>query len=574
MAVAFSTYSIPQLQKIYHETWKWRLFKDSIFRDISNFINFDMSDWYLRSDPMNSMRVSNTGIRIYDWTGPESSNLCSEGLMGYAISRSGIWFRVEFDDSRVNDNAGAFLQNGERQMYKQLQMSPFYDEARLFLRSLLDFGTAIMWREENSDAGRPSYKTLHLNRCYIANDRWGDIDVLIRDIWMSPQNIIEEYGEENTPAQIVSAYKLNQGAQWLLHSFTFPRDKYNLDFEAPTGEYPELTLASCDWYHPIRLDVHETKPFFAARYTRSYDAGPWGTGAPGMLQLGNIKMLNAMKQDVLRLGQRMSDPPIKATLGMRGRLNRVPGDPVYLPPGQDYELEKFEGDPRMLENSIANLEKTIRNGYHYDFFLLLTNNIEQITKSTATGVQGLQGEKAAMLSAFSSRLGYEFLEPLLQDLFFSELRAGRLGTPPREARGRQLKLNMVGPLWQMQRQHLSLNSTMSALQQIAALMTMQLQAGQPGDVLDNFDLSAYSRDIASSYDVAKDVMRNLAQVQVIRQGRAQAAQQQALLQQKETESRMNLERARATAVQSKGAATIGAGAQASPQAAPMGAPLA
>ena len=552
LPLPISNYSLSQLQQIYNELWKYRMFKDQTLREIANFINPDMSDWYLRSDPQQSGRAPNTGVKLFDWTGPESSSLCVDGLMGYALTRTGVWFRTEFDDEKQNENAFAFLQKCERQMYKQLQLSPFYDEARIFLRSLLDFSTALMWRQENAAVGRPSYKTLHLNRCYIANNEWGDVDVLLRDIWMSTQNVVAEYGLENCPLAIQDAYRMNKQQQWMLVSFAIPQRKYDLDFEAPAGEYAEITVPMCSWYEPMRIDAHYTKPFFAARYMRSYDAGPWGLGAPGMLQLGNVKMLNAMSQDMLRLSQRMADPPIKATIGARGRINRVPGNITYLPPGTDYQPERFEGDPRMLEQRYLTIQKNVKSGYHEDFFLVLTNNLEAITKSTATGVQGLQGEKAAMLSAFSSRLSYEFLEPLLKDLFFTELRAGRFGTPPRQAMGRQMKLDFVGPLWQMQRQQLVLNATMSALQQIGALVQMQLAAGQPGDVLDNFDLSAYARDIAVSYDVAKDVLRNMVDVSRIRQGRAAAAQQQAQLQQKETESRMFLERARASAAQAKG----------------------
>ena len=362
----------------------------------------------------------------------------------------------------------------------------------------------------------------------------------------------------------------------MLISFCFPQTKYSpeLDFEVPAGEYVEITLPLCDWFHPLRIDPHQTKPFFAARYMRSYDAGPWGQGAPGMLQLGNIKMLNSMSQDMLKISQRMADPSIKATIGARGRITRVPGDVSYLPPGQDYQREKVEGDPRMLEGRYLAIQKNVQAGYHKDFFLVLTQNLDAITKSTATGVNGLQSEKAAMLAAFSSRLEVEYVEPLLKDLFFMELRAGRLGAPPRSAQGRQMKLNFVGPLWQMQRQQLVLNSTMAALQQINALVQMQLSAGQPGDVLDNFDLSQYARDIGVSYDMAKDVIRNMVDVQRIRQGRAQAAQQQAITQQKETESRINLDRARATAANAKGAIVRGAATPvAQPAPATMGSAL-
>jgi hypothetical protein len=190
-------YSISQLQQIYQQRWKVRMFKDIVMREVSNFINMDMDNWFLRSDPLLSGRSPNTGVRLYDWTAPQSSLLCAEGLIGYGFS--GVFFRLEFDDEKMNDAAGKFLQNAERQMYKQLAISPWKDELRIFLRSFLDYGTAIQWRQENAAIGRPSYKTLHLNRCYIDNNEWGDVDVLIRDIWMSAQSAVAEYGYEECP---------------------------------------------------------------------------------------------------------------------------------------------------------------------------------------------------------------------------------------------------------------------------------------------------------------------------------------------------------------------------------------
>lgn len=583
-----SHWSLQQLQQIYHELWMWRMFKDAVYREVSNYINTDMSDWYLRSDPLKSGRQPNTGVTLYDTTGVESSNLCADGIMGYMLSRSQVWFRLMFDDDRRTGMYANYLQGVEKQAQKQLQLSAFYDEARLFIRSLLDFGTALMWREENTAEGRPSYKTLHLNRCYIANDQWGDVDVIVRDIWMTPQNAIAEFGEDVVPRQISIDHELNKQEQWLFVSFCFPRNKYNLDFAARRGDYVEVIVPAFAWYEPVRLEAHATKPFFAARYTRTYDAGPWGTGAPGLLQLSNIKQLNALKKDLMRIGQRMADPPIKATLGMKGRLNTVPGAPTFVPDGQDYTREKFEGDPRMLEGREAKLEQTVKNGYHQDFFLVLTNNIEQITKSTATGVQGLMGEKAALLSAFATRLQYEFTDAVIHDLILSEWKAGRIPAAPRGLGGSKYRIDVISPLFQMQRWALEGQNTMNAFQQIGALVQMQLAAGQPGDVLDNFDLSKFARDIAETFNMDKDVVRGLMDVQRIRQGRAAAAQQQAELQQREIESRMNLERARATAATQGNTGTIpfpgtGAGQRAaaqsggtglaSPTPAPMGAPL-
>jgi len=106
--IPISDYSLQMLQQMYHEAWQYRMFRDPVLREISNYINTDMSEWYLRSDPARSGRQPNTGVMLYDRTAIKSSNLCAEGIMGYAISRQDVWFRMEFDDERQNDSALSF----------------------------------------------------------------------------------------------------------------------------------------------------------------------------------------------------------------------------------------------------------------------------------------------------------------------------------------------------------------------------------------------------------------------------------------------------------------------------------
>jgi hypothetical protein len=86
LSLPISDYSITQLQHIYHQRWKVRMFKDNTMREIASFVNQDMSDWYIRSDPEQSGRSPNTGMKIFDWTAPESSLQCADGLLGYGFS--------------------------------------------------------------------------------------------------------------------------------------------------------------------------------------------------------------------------------------------------------------------------------------------------------------------------------------------------------------------------------------------------------------------------------------------------------------------------------------------------------
>ena len=122
-------------------------------RGIASFVNQDMSDWYIRSDPEQSGRSPNTGMKIFDWTA-RSSLQCADGLLGYGFSN--VWFRMEFDDEKMNENAGMFLQKAESGL-QAAHVSPWKDELRIFLQSLLDFSTGIMWRQGmRTSAGPPT----------------------------------------------------------------------------------------------------------------------------------------------------------------------------------------------------------------------------------------------------------------------------------------------------------------------------------------------------------------------------------------------------------------------------------
>jgi hypothetical protein len=121
------------------------------------------------------------------------------------------------------------------------------------------------------------------------------------------------------------------------------------------------------------------------------------------------------------------------------------------------------------------------------------------------------------MSAFYGRLVAEFLEPLLEDLFSLELLSGRIPIPPENLarQNRQLRLDMVSPLAQMQRRYLMLGSSQQAIAEIAALANIQPQ------VLDNINFDQQARNISEGYGLDKRVVYDLLDVQRMRQARAQ-----------------------------------------------------
>jgi acetylglutamate kinase len=168
--------------------------------------------------------------------------------------------------------------------------------------------------------------------------------------------------------------------------------------------------------------------------------------------------------------------------------------------------------------------------------LILSQNIER--QKTATEVAGIQGEKAALMSAFYGRLTSEFLEPMLEDLFTLELLSGRIERPPDtllEKSGRALKIDMVSPLAQMQNRYVTLGASEQAIMSIAALANMK------PEVLDNINFDQQARDLAEAFGLDKRVLYEMEQVLQKRAAQAQQAaamqQQQASLQTMDVESK-------------------------------------
>jgi hypothetical protein len=146
-------------------------------------------------------------------------------------------------------------------------------------------------------------------------------------------------------------------------------------------------------------------------------------------------------------------------------------------------------------------------------------------QKTATEVAGIQGEKAALMSAFYGRLTSEFLEPVLEDLYQIEMASGRLPPPPETlaARQQKLRLDMVSPLAQMQRRYLTLGSSQQAVGEMLALIQVNPQ------VMDNLNFDQHVRNIADAYGLDKRVLVDMAEVEKARKARAE---QQAQMQQR------------------------------------------
>ena len=164
---------------------------------------------------------------------------------------------------------------------------------------------------------------------------------------------------------------------------------------------------------------------------------------------------------------------------------------------------------------------------------------------TATEVNAITAETAAILGTIVARCQSEHLGPLIRLVFALENDAGRLPPLPASLQGipeTELEPDFVGPLAMAQRQFLryqgSAEAAMSVIQVVTALAQATGNQGLATSMMMNFDWDGIVRDIAEAKGmVSKNIIgsKQVKQMQqALQQMQMQQAQQQAQLQAAQT----------------------------------------
>ncbi|MDD4574427.1 MAG: portal protein [Sphaerochaeta sp.] len=453
---------------------------------------------------------------IYDTTALEASNVLADGLQGYAFGRTISWFRFRLEEAGMmeNDENKLWLQSAERHIYEQFNKSNFYDESRAFLRCGADFGTAIMTFEHDEGREIPVFHALHPGTYAIEEDRFGMVNVLIRTFWLSKTEAEEKFDKKNLPEQIVS----NEDAVselYEFHQYIGPSSRIETDIPGD-GEYVSIYWAALDSKKACKEERFEHKPFFAWRWAKNPCGSPWGTDNPGMVQVPNIKMLQSLVQDYIRISQLAGRPPIKKTEGLK--VNFYPSGMTDLAPGADFAAVQVTGDLAWTGSLIQMIKAQINSAYHKDFFLALM--MSQDRTKTATEVQALVDEKSAIMSAFFSRLAHEFIEPVLEAVFDLEVETTRMPAPPPSLSEKQLKIDFISPLAMMQKRSHGLNTTKQFLGEILGIAEIS------PTIMDKINTDGFVDVAGESYDVDHRIIRGDDEVNKLREVRMQMQMQQ------------------------------------------------
>lgn len=460
---------------------------------------------------------------IQETTGVDASNIMADGLQGYAFGRSISWFRLQFEDNALMNNEGykKWLQSSERKVYEQLNNSNFYDESRSFVKCGADFGTAVMVMHEDHTRGIPVFSTLHPGTYSIQENRYGVVDTLFRDFWMSKEEAIEEFGEDKLPDVIVNSEE--SGALWEFHHYIGPNWRVKLDV-AGDEEFVSVYWSAEDPTRAVKEERFGRKTFFAWRWAKNPCKSPWGVDSPGQRQIPNIKMLQSFQGDQVRVSQLAGRPPIKKTAGLR--INFYPSGMTDLQPGEDFQPQQMTGDLGWSQVIKEEIKQQVKSAYYVDFFLAIMQSQQTNKNKTATEVAGLQDEKSAIMSAFTSRLAHEFIEPVLEAVFEGEVDQGRFDELPQGLEQQALKIDFVSPLAMMQKRSHGLSTTKQFLQEVLSLAELAQVIPAAAQVFDKLNLDGYVEVSGEAYDVDSRIITTDSEVKKIREMRLQLKMEQ------------------------------------------------
>lgn len=507
---------------------KYFLYLEGIRKYWDGGIWQDVADYAvpLRSNITTSAKGTAKGTKIYDGTAVWAINLAADGIHGYVLNPSMVWFTFKLPRilKFIENEASVrqWIQTVQEIIYATFADSNFYSEMRPFLRDCLGFGTSIVFPEEIIGERKLTFHSLHPRECYIAEDKYGFVDTLFRKEKLNAKQAEEEFGKEKLSQRIQSMLKDNPYSEHEFLHAVFPRRDYNSKSLNSINKKFASIWVECNDNRITKESGFDIFPYMAWRYARNPD-GPYGD-SPLSFALPEIKSLNSISKDTLAISQRRAFPPFNVPVEMKGLVRLVPDGLNYY--GSDFNRRiapVLSGSDFTVAQYVTESKKDIiEKHFNVDLFLMLQRATGTMT---AREVMERMGEKAAVLGAAIGDLTV-VLDKIIDYVCYLEFNARPSRIPPLPdvlvdamvtTGTNKLDIVYMGPLAQAQQRMFKLQPIQIGLELTAPLLTVYPDAA---DII-NFEQAVKTVLLESGYP--QDAINSPETVMAIRQEKARAA---------------------------------------------------
>lgn len=491
----------------------------------------------------NTIKGQKTGIHVYDGTALGAANLLTDGLTGYTISKSFKWFgytlphKVNFARTSLLRSASGgrrldsipevkrYLEDTEEAMYAAFLASNLYDVATDMVMDGATVGTVSVNADEDIKGGRTIFSVPHFRECFIAENFFGKVDTMFRDRKLTLEQLVQKFGYNqmcSVDQGFAQAYEKNRHDEREVLHARYPRASYD-----PKKLNKKNKPFASIWVlkSPNRLleesgTAHQR--FVTWRWRKNNDE--WYGRSPAWDAFVDHMTLNQAARTNLTAAHKMVDPPMVGPSHLRGLVRGGPSGWTWVDSMGDRPVPLNEGIQLPFGLDLQDrLERKIRDHFHVDFFLMLSQAAMQKVELTATQVLEMSSEKAAVLGPRIGRMETEALSPIHDIVFDIEMAAGRLPEPPPillEYSGQNIEIEYIGPLAQAQKKLFRSQGIQQGLEAVASVAQVF------PEVLDLINPDETGKDLLLSRGFPQRDLNDDATVKQIRQMRQEARQKQ------------------------------------------------
>jgi hypothetical protein len=471
------------------------------------------------------------GIELYDNTGMVSLEVLVAALHGLLTNPNTHWFSLQTGDPKVDDQDTVilYLQDLARRMHRILNNSNFQPEVYEYFLDLCSVGTAAMSVEED-DQSIVRFSTVPMHELFVAENAKGMIDESHRVFEWTSRQIVEFFVPQGTP-YTEDALKAVVGQKVANKFLNGKDDKFEIVHavyreqvtEREDMPYMSQYILKCD-----KMELREGRfrrfPYVVSRWSKT--SGEIYGRSPAMTALPEIKTLNMMAKTVIKGAQKVVDPPVQMPDdGVVLPFRSVPGGVNFYRAGTTDRIEPIFNDSRIDfgYEAMRERQQRVREAFFVDKL-----NLVQSDRMTTVEVSQRVQEQLRFLGPLVGRQQTEFLRPLIDRLLDimvkQDVNGDLLGEVPEVLDNVELDVVYSSPVARAQR--------VSELESIEGALgsSMPLAQALP-EIIDNLNPDEYLRTQFKLRGASQSVLRTKAEVDELRQARAEA--QQAALQQQQ-----------------------------------------
>ena len=492
---------------------------ESHWQDLTNFVLPNESDFNLKRS-----KGDKRTTLVYDSTGIHANEMLAAGLHGMLTNPASNWFSLRVKDSMDNfaDNAEAkqWLEETTNVILAELSAPDvaFPSHIHEYYLSLCSVGTACMFVGEPTTREGISFRSIHIDEIFIAENADGIVDTVFRIFKMTVRQIVQKWGEKSLSPRIQRMYEKKEFDKEVeLFHCVYPRDDVDKNKKAATMLPVASVYIDEKEKHVLAEGGFDEMPYMVGRWSKT--VGEVFGRSPAMTALPDIKMLQEIMKTTIKAAQKVVDPPLLVPDdGVLGPVRTIPGGLNYYRASSGARIEPLltGGNIGLSYEMMNDLRERIRTTFFLDQL-----QFQGAPRMTATEVVERTERTLRLLGPTLGRLQSEFLGPMIERIYGVLSRAGRLPEPPESISELELKIEYVSPLARAQRQT-ETQGIMRTLEFVGPIAGMDPQAAQ---IIKGADTV---RHIAELNGVPPMLLKSdddlMAEMQA--QQQAQAAQQQ------------------------------------------------